>query len=123
MDITDFAEDVRQKLDAKSKRRGRPPGSKNKAKKGKPAKKKVGRPPKAVEAPPPEPKKHALTDDGMHPVKRRGRPPKDAPVAPHVKQYGISHFKKNWTVELHGDKYVMCADGKKVGELVAKGVD
>jgi hypothetical protein len=105
MDITDFADEVSSKLGKKPKGK---PAKKGRSWKGK----------KVVE------KKTApsLSDDGMHPVKRKGRPPKDAPVVPHERQHGDSHFVKNWRVELHANKYVFFADDKKVGELATKEV-
>ena len=101
MDITDFADEVSSKLGKKPK--------------GKPAKK--GRSWKGKDVASPSP-----SDDGMHPVKRKGRPPKDAPVVPHERATGDSHWVKNWRVELHANKYVFFADDKKVGELATKEV-
>jgi hypothetical protein len=55
----------------------------------------------------------------MAPAKRKpGRPPKDAPEVPHVKEVGTNGgFEKNWSAEWHDGRYVFFKDGTKVGEL------
>jgi hypothetical protein len=108
---------------APPKRRGRPPGSKNKPKA--PAAK--GRSWKGENMLDPDEQiekaakiVHDAHGPTMVPAKRRGRPPKDDPT-PHEKQMGPqASWKKSWTAELHGDKYVFFADGKKVGQLATK---
>lgn len=138
MDITDFEDKVASKMGTPVKRkRGRPKGSGKKAGKvvlRKPARQKRAKATKATSTrswkgksiatpePPVEKAAPALHDDGMHPVKKRGRPPKDAPSVSHERQVGKCFFTKSWRAELHGDKYVFFADDKKVGQLATKEV-
>jgi hypothetical protein len=101
--------------EVKPKRKGRPPGSKNK--------------PKELDPDAQIAKASSIVRDAHAPTmvaaKRRGRPPAVDPGAvPHEKQLGeAASWKKNWTVELHNDHYVFLSDGKKVGTLATKSVD